>query len=79
MGGFLGSMAGVASGVLKAGGGGSKGDFSPDDDGKQRRRLDSYHKGGTVKKSGPANLKKGEVVLTKKQAKKRGKKRSSKR
>jgi len=30
---------------------------------------DSYHKGGRVRRTGPARLKKGEQVLTKKQAK----------
>jgi len=35
--------------------------------------LASYHKGGRVRKTGPANLKKGEVVLTKRQAKQRRK------
>jgi len=34
--------------------------------------LTSYHKGGIVKKTGPALLKKGERVLTKAQQKKRG-------
>lgn len=33
--------------------------------------LTSYHKGGIVKKTGPALLKKGERVLTKAQQKKR--------
>lgn len=31
--------------------------------------LASYHKGGRVRKTGKARLKKGELVLTKKQAK----------
>lgn len=33
------------------------------------RNLPSFHKGGMVKKTGPANLKKGERVMTKKQQK----------
>lgn len=36
---------------------------------------DSYHKGGRVKRTGPARLKKGERVLTKRQARKYAKKR----
>ena len=39
---------------------------------------DSYHKGGRVKRTGPARLKRGERVLTKKQARKYDRKRGSK-
>ena len=38
-------------------------------------QVDSYHRGGKVRKTGLANLKKGEVVLTEKQAKARKNKR----
>ncbi len=41
-------------------------------------KLDSYKKGGKVKKTGLAKLHKGELVLTKKQAKKLKKKKKSK-
>lgn len=34
--------------------------------------IDSYHKGGIVRKTGLAQLKKGERVLTKAQQRKRG-------
>jgi hypothetical protein len=39
--------------------------------------MANYHRGGRVRKTGPARLKKGEVVLTRKQARarKRGKQR----
>jgi hypothetical protein len=33
---------------------------------------DSYHKGGRVKRTGSARLRKGEVVLTAKQARRKG-------
>lgn len=41
-------------------------------------KVRSYHKGGKVRKTGLARLKKGELVLTKRQAAKRKKTRRSK-
>ena len=78
MGSFFG---GVASGLSGGGGGGAikkladklkkkKGDS--DDPGQTEMHVDSYHKGGKVKKTGLARLKKGERVLTKAQQKKMG-------
>jgi hypothetical protein len=49
---------------IPSGGGGGGMRTSHDDTG------DSYHKGGRVRKTGKARLKKGEVVLTAKQARK---------
>jgi hypothetical protein len=68
-----GGLEKAASGVLKAGGGKGEDSKSIDDDvfNAPRRQFKSYHRGGKVRKTGPANLKKGEVVLTKKQARKR--------
>ena len=47
------------------------GEDTPKTTGLYKDALDSYHKGGIVKKTGPAMLKKGERVLTKKQQRKR--------
>lgn len=82
----VGKLVGAASGVLKAGGGKDK-DKDGDSAGAQRAQLKavredyapSYHKGGKVRRTGLARLKKGEVVLSRKQARKHGAKRSSKR
>jgi hypothetical protein len=43
------------------------------------KKLRSYHRGGKVKETGPANLKKGERVLTKEQQKRMMKKGRGKR
>jgi hypothetical protein len=45
------------------------GSISIDSSGQDSGELPSYHKGGKVKDTGPAMLKKGERVLTKKQNK----------
>jgi hypothetical protein len=65
----------AVSGTLQAGGGKSKIKNMVED---EDIPLKSYHRGGKVRKTGPARLKKGEVVLTKKQAKKRVQKRGRK-
>jgi hypothetical protein len=41
-------------------------------------KLSNYHKGGKVKKTGPANLRKGEIVMTAKQQQKAGLKKGKK-
>jgi hypothetical protein len=71
-----GGLKSAASGALKAGGGGA--DSLEYDVSDTQHRFKSYHRGGKVRKSGPARLKKGERVLTKKQARKYDKKRGSK-
>ena len=71
-----GGLEKAASGVLEAGGGSSKVHNMVED---EDIPLKSYHRGGKVRKTGPARLKKGEQVLTKKQARKRDQKRGSKR
>jgi hypothetical protein len=71
MGGFAAGLAGSAGGIakkLKLRFGGKKADSSSsasDSD----NGWDTYHKGGLVRKTGPAMLKKGERVLTKRQQK----------
>lgn len=42
------------------------------DSGTSGEVQDMYHKGGRVKRTGPARLRKGEVVLTSRQARRRG-------
>jgi hypothetical protein len=72
-------MEKAITGAIQSGGGSKS--SSDDDDSKTNSHSihrSSYHRGGKVRKSGLANLKKGEVVLTKKQAQKRGQKRGRK-
>ena len=87
MGGFSGMTpagmgARLGSGLVKAATGGKSGGkkpgTTPDEDAPPitsyksfQDMLDNYHKGGTVRKTGPAMLKQGEKVLTKKQARTR--------
>jgi hypothetical protein len=62
----------AASGVAKAGGGKSDSDSSSIDDAlydAPRRQFKSYRRGGKVSRTGIARLHKGELVLTRKQAK----------
>lgn len=59
-----GMLAGLSIGKGLHGLADSLGKKNPDE------KMDSYHKGGKVKKTGKANLKKGELVLTKGQQRK---------
>jgi len=70
-------------GALMSGGGGDKKgkdnsnqsltpeakQFHPSDSSGQKAKPESYHKGGKVKKSGKAKVKKGEEILTAKESK----------
>jgi hypothetical protein len=77
----MGALGGFLSGVGSSGLSGAvqkfkdkhkkkqSGSISIDSSGQDSGELPSYHKGGKVKDTGPAMLKKGERVLTKKQNK----------
>lgn len=74
---FKSKMKGKPGGGGKDGGGAS--DSGSGVPGFYGSDLTSYHKGGTVRKTGPAMLKRGERVLTKSQQKRvMGKRRSGK-
>lgn len=73
-GGVLDGLAKKMKGIM--GGGGDSSDDSGG--GFYGSELTSYHKGGMVKKTGPAMLKRGERVLTKAQQKRIGAKRRGK-
>ena len=72
---MIGTLSSAVEGGIKGGSGGgpSKKRKKDDDSG-----LPSYHKGGKVKHTGAANLQKGEVVISRKQASKRKHKRGRK-
>jgi hypothetical protein len=73
MAGFATGLAGSAAGIakkLKSKMGGNKSSASSSSSSSDADNgWDTYHKGGLVRKTGPAMLKKGERVLTKRQQK----------
>ena len=68
-----GGSGGGLAGLLRKNKRGSTGGANPTNSlGTSGDVQDSYHRGGRVRKTGSARLKKGEVVLTAKQARRKG-------
>jgi hypothetical protein len=76
--GLGGKLLAAGSAVLKAGGGNDKKEEDAAPEAAHYKsaysRPEAFRRGGKVRKSGLARVHKGEVVLTKKQARKRGSK-----